>query len=179
MRRRLGTSLYAGPLFTVLGLVAWATGQPFVFPSLGPSAFDRRSERERAVRVVGNHLIGGVTGLAAWTAIADGAALTATPPAFSPEGFRLTASAVASPVATSWAMIATDWVHPPACATTLIVSLGLLSTPPEVAIIVANVTALVAFHAAVVLLFERLVGDMLPLYGRDEADKAREGSGSS
>ena len=176
MRRRLGASLYAGLLFTVLGLVAWATGQPFVFPSLGPSAFvlafDRRSERERAVPVVGSHLIGGVAGLAAWTAIADGAALTATPPAFSPEGFGLTASAIVSLVATSWAMIATDLIHPPACATTLIVSLGLLSTPPEVAIIVASVTVLVAFHAGVILLFKRLVGDAHPLYGRDEGGDA-------
>lgn len=176
MRRRLGASLYASLLFTVLGLVAWATGQPFVFPSLGPSAFvlafDRRSERERAVRVVGSHLIGGVAGLAAWTAIADGAALTATPPAFSPEGFGLTASAIVSLVATSWAMIATDLIHPPACATTLIVSLGLLSTPPEVAIIVASVTVLVAFHAGVILLFKRLVGDAHPLYGRDEGGDA-------
>ena len=176
MRRRLGASLYAGLLFTVLGLVAWATGQPFVFPSLGPSAFvlafDRRSERERAVRVVGSHLIGGVAGLAAWTAIADGAALTATPPAFSPEGFGLTASAIVSLVATSWAMIATDLIHPPACATTLIVSLGLLSTPPEVRIIVASVTVLVAFHAGVILLFKRLVGDAHPLYGRDEGGDA-------
>ncbi|TKX71138.1 HPP family protein [Halorubrum sp. SP9] len=176
MRRRLGTSLYAGLLFTVLGLVAWATGQPFVFPSLGPSAFvlafDRRSERERAVRVVGSHLIGGLAGLAAWAGIADGAALTATPPAFSPEGFRLTASAVVSLVTTSWAMIATETVHPPACATTLIVSLGLLSTPAEVAIIVASVTVLVAFHGAVVLLFERLAGDAHPLYGRDDAGDA-------
>ncbi|ELZ34258.1 hypothetical protein [Halorubrum tebenquichense] len=147
MRRRLGTSLYAGLLFTVLGLVAWATGQPFVFPSLGPSAFvlafDRRSERERAVRVVGSHLIGGLTGLAAWTAVADGAALTATPPAFSAEGFRLTVSAV--------------------------VSLGLLSTTPEVAIIVAGVTVLVAFHAGVIPLFKRFVGDAHPLYGRGDA----------
>jgi len=181
MRRRVGTSLYAGLLFTVLGLVAWATGRPFVFPSLGPSAFvlafDRRSERERAVRVVASHLIGGVAGLAAWTVIADGAALTATPPAFSPEGFRLTASAVASLVATSWAMIATDWVHPPACATTLIVSLGLLSTPVEVAIIVASVTVLVAFHAAVILAFKRLVGDAHPLYGRDDANEADDADG--
>jgi hypothetical protein len=172
MRRRLGTSLYAGLLFAVLGAVAWATGQPFVFPSLGPSAFvlafDRRSERERAVRVVGGHLLGGLAGLAAWTAIADGAALIATPPAFSPEGFRLTASAVASLVATSWAMIATGWIHPPACATTLIVSLGLLSTPTEVAIVVASVTVLVAFHAGIILLFKRLVGDAHPLYGLDE-----------
>ncbi|RLM50687.1 HPP family protein [Halorubrum sp. Atlit-28R] len=168
--------MYAGLLFTVPGLVARATGRPFVFPSLGPSAFvlafDRRSVRERAVRVVGGHLIGGVAGPAARTAIADGAALTATPPALSPEGVRLTASAVASLVATGWAMIATGTVHPPACATTLIVSLGLLSTPTEVAITVASVTVLVAFHAVVILAFKRLVGDTHPLYGRDEATDA-------
>ncbi|GAA0530090.1 HPP family protein [Halorubrum ejinorense] len=173
MRRRLGTSLYAGLLFTVLGTVAWATGRPFVFPSLGPSAFvlafDRRSERERAVRVVGSHLIGGLAGIVAWTVVADGAALTATLTAFSPAGLRLTASAVVSLVATSWAMIATGTVHPPACATTLIVSLGLLSTPAEVAIIVASVTVLVAFHAGIILAFKRLAGDTHPLYGRDDA----------
>jgi hypothetical protein len=49
MRRRDGTSLSAGLLFAVLGAVAWVTGQPFIFPSLGPSAFvlafERRSER--------------------------------------------------------------------------------------------------------------------------------------
>jgi len=101
MRRRLGTSLYAGLLFTVLGAIAWATGQPpFVFPSLGPSAFllafDRRSERGRAARIVGSHLIGGVAGLTAWWLIAPGASLTATAPAFSPAGFRLAASATVS-----------------------------------------------------------------------------------
>jgi len=168
MRRRVGTSLYAGLLFTVLGAIAWATGQPFVFPSLGPSAFllafDRRSGRGRAARIVGSHLIGGVAGLAAWWLIAPGASLTATPPAFSPEGFRLAASATVSLVATSWAMIATDAVHAPACATTLIVSLGLLSTPTEVAIIVGSVTVLVGVHAGVIRVFEGIVGDAHPLY---------------
>jgi hypothetical protein len=172
MRRRLGTSLYAGLLFTVLGAIAWATGQPFVFPSLGPSAFllafDRRSERERAARIVGSHLIGGAAGLTAWWLIAAGGSLTATPPAFSPAGFRLAASATVSLVATSWAMIATDAVHAPACATTLIVSLGLLSTPTEVAIIVASVSVLVGFHAGVILVFKRIVGDAHPLYRSEE-----------
>ena len=120
-------------------------------------------------RVVGGHLIGGLAGFAAWTVVADGAALTASPPAFSPEGFRLTASAVVPLVATSWAMIATATVRPPACATTLIVSLGLLSTSTEVAIIVASVIVLVAFHAAVILVLKRLVGNARPLYGRDGA----------
>ena len=172
MRRRVGTSLYAGLLFTVLAAVSWATGQPFVFPSLGPSAFalafDRRAERNRAARIVGSHLIGGVAGFAAWRLLADGAVLTATPPAFSAEGLWLAASAVLSLVATSWAMIATDAVHPPACATTLIVSLGLLTTPTEVAIIVVSVLVLVAFHALVIRTFRGLVGDTHPLYRDDE-----------
>ncbi|PHQ37550.1 HPP family protein [Halorubrum persicum] len=168
MRRRVGTSLYAGLLFTVLGAIAWGTGQPFVFPSLGPSAFliafDRRSERDRAARIVGSHLIGGVAGFAAWWLIASGASLTATPPAFSPGGFRLAASATVSLVATSWAMIATDAVHAPACATTLIVSLGLLPAPIEVATIVASVTVLVSVHAGVIAVFRRVAGEAHPLY---------------
>lgn len=161
MRRRVGTSLYAGLLFTVLGAIAWATGQPFIFPSLGPSAFilafDRRSERTTTYRIVGSHLVGGVAGLIAWSFLASGISITATPPAFSPEGLRLTASATLSIVLTSWAMIAARMVHAPACATTLIVSLGLLSTPLQVTIIVVSVVILVEFHAAVLHLIKRVL----------------------
>jgi hypothetical protein len=171
MRRRIGTSLYAGLLFTVLGATAWLTGQPFVFPSLGPSAFvlafERRVRRREMLRVVGSHLIGAVAGLLAWTVVAAGVSITAAPAAASAEGFRLAAGATLSIVLTSWAMIATDAIHPPACATTLIVSLGLLSTPLQVAIIVASVVVLVEFHAGVLFAYERVVGDAHPLY-RDE-----------
>jgi len=163
MRRRVVTSLYAGLLFLMLGVIAWASGQPFIFPSLGPSAFilafERRGTRTRTYRVVGSHLIGGVAGLAAWWLLASGISITATPPAFSAEGFRLAASATLSIVATSWAMIATDTTHAPACATTLIVSLGLLSTPLQVAIIVTSVVILVEFHTAVLALVDRLAAD--------------------
>ncbi|WP_336343781.1 HPP family protein [Halalkalicoccus ordinarius] len=161
VRRRVGTSLYAGFLFTVLGLVSWASGQPFVFPSLGPSAFilafDRRGERTRIYRIVGGHLIGGVVGLAAYLLLANGVTITTTPGAFSPDGLRLAASGVISIVLTSWGMIATDTNHAPACATTLIVSLGLLSTPVQVAIIVVSVVVLVEVHQLVLVLFDRLV----------------------
>jgi len=82
-RRRPGTSLYAGVLFTVLGAIAWFSGQPFVFPSLGPSAFllafDRRRSRERLYRVVASHAIGGVAGLLAYTLLGAGVTLTTTP----------------------------------------------------------------------------------------------------
>ncbi|MUW15793.1 HPP family protein [Halorubrum sp. CBA1125] len=168
MRRRVGTSLYAGLLFTVLGGIAWISGQPFIFPSLGPSAFilsfERRSERTRTYRIVGSHLIGGVAGLLAWTLLAAGVSITATPPPLSIEGFRLAASATISIVLTSWMMIATETVHAPACATTLIVSLGLLSTPLQVGIIVISVVILVEFHASVLFAFERLVGESHPVY---------------
>lgn len=168
MRRRVGTSLYAGLLFTVLGALAWVSGQPFIFPSLGPSAFilafERRSERTRAYRIVGSHLIGGVAGLVAYTLLGAGGTITATPAALSFDGLTLAASATLSIVLTSWAMIATDTVHAPACATTLIVSLGLLSTPLQVGIIVVSVVVLVEFHAGVLALFERLVGDAHPAF---------------
>jgi len=174
MRRRVGTSLYAGLLFTVLGVLAWGSGQPFILPSLGPTAFvlafDRRSNRTRSCRVIGSHLIGGVAGPAAWVAVAAGVSITATPPSFSAEGFRLAASATVSIVATSRAMIATDTVHPPPCATTFIVSLGLLSTALRVGIIVGSVTILVAFHSCALLVFRRLVGDAHPFYRDREMD---------
>jgi len=172
MRHQVGTSLYAGLLFTVLGTIAWASGQPVIFPSLGPSAFilafERRSERAQTYQIVVSHLIGGVAGLLAWSLLASGISITATPPALSAEGLRLATSATVSIILTSWSMIATDTVHPPACATTLIVSLGLLSTPVQVGIIVVSVVVLVECHAAALLVFKRLVDDAHPRYPSDD-----------
>ncbi|WP_280535499.1 HPP family protein [Halopenitus sp. POP-27] len=150
VRRRVYTSLYASFLFTVLGSVAWATGQPFIFPSLGPTAFvlafDRHGGRDRARRVIGSHLIGAVAGLGAYLLVAAGVTLVESPAPASLDGLRLAASGTISIAATSWAMIATDTNHAPACATTLIVSLGLLSTPRAAATIVLAVVVLVATH---------------------------------
>lgn len=163
MQRRVVTSLYAGVLFTMLGLLAWGSGQPFIFPSLGPTAFvlayERLGDRTSSYRIVGGHLIGGLAGLIAWTALGAGVPITATPPPFSVEGFRLTASATVSIVLTTWGMMATDAIHPPACATTLIVSLGLLSTPLRVAIIVGSVSLLVIFHRGVIAMVEKLLDE--------------------
>jgi hypothetical protein len=151
--------LYAGLLFTVLGVIAWGSGQPFIFPSLGPTAFVLAFERQcdRTHRVIGSHAIGSIAGLLAWVLIAPDVSITASLPPFSIAGFRLTASATVSIMLTSWAMIGTNTVHPPACATTLIVSLGLLSTPRHVAIILGSVSILVAFHTGIVTLFRYLV----------------------
>lgn len=168
MRRQIGTSLYAGVLFAVLGMIAWISGQPFIFPSLGPSAFilafARRGERTRTYRVVGSHLIGGIAGLFAYFLFANGVTLIATSGPLSFAGLRLAASGFLSIVLTSWGMIATDTNHAPACATTLIVSLGLLPTPLQVTIIVVSVIVLVEVHLTVLRLFERIVGEDHPAY---------------
>lgn len=60
-------------------------------------------------------------------------------------------------------MMATDTSHAPACATTLIVSLGLLSTPLQVSIIVVSVVVLVAVHAVGSYALRRVVGESRPL----------------
>ncbi|MFC7202338.1 HPP family protein [Haloferax namakaokahaiae] len=147
-RRAIETGVAAGGLFAVLGLIAWVTGQPFVFPSLGPSAFalafETRREKVRPRRVVGSHLIGALAGFAAYSVLASGVSLTAVPPALSIAGLQLILSGVVSVVVTGWGMLVTDTVHPPACATTLIVSLGLLSSAFDVGVIVVSVVGLVA-----------------------------------
>jgi hypothetical protein len=109
---------------------------------------------------VASHAIGGIAGLAAYTLRGAGVTLTATPPPGSAAGLHLVASGVCSVVLTSWGMIAADTDHAPACATTLIVSLGLLSTPFQVATIVASVVA----HSVVVAGFRRLVEGSHPRY---------------
>lgn len=167
-RRRVGTSLYAGLLFTVLGMIAWISGEPFIFPSLGPSAFilafERHGERTQLYRIVGSHLIGVVAGLFAYSVLAAGISITTTPPPGSIEGLQLALSGVLSIILTAWGMIATDAVHAPACATTLIVSLGLLSTVIQVGTIIVSVSVLVVFHQIILLLFKQLVGSSHLIY---------------
>lgn len=67
--RALAVGLYAGLLLVLLATVAWATGRPFVFPSLGPSAYALATDGEgrlSARRVIGGHAVGVVAGLTAY-----------------------------------------------------------------------------------------------------------------
>ncbi|PGF16010.1 HPP family protein [Natrinema sp. CBA1119] len=146
------STLYVGVLLSVPGLLAWVTGQAFIFPSLGPSAFLLATVREGEVtaprRVIGGHCIGVVAGLIAYHAIAPdlGVSVTTSAPALATAQLRFVASGVIAVVLTSGGMLATETVHPPACATTLIVSLGYLSSIVDGALIVLAVVVLVAAH---------------------------------
>jgi hypothetical protein len=153
MDEPLRRALVAGGLVGPLAALAWVTGSPLVFPSLGPSAYllavrpDAPACRPR--RVVGGHLVGVLAGFAAYHLLAPGLSVTGAFAPLSAAGLRLGASAVVATGATTLGMGLADLGHAPACATTLILSLGLLSTPREAAGIGLAVVVLVAVHAGV------------------------------
>ncbi|ELY55545.1 HPP family protein [Natronolimnohabitans innermongolicus] len=159
MDDRTGTTLHTGLLISTTAVMAWLSGLPLLFPSLGPSAFVlalfQDSDATAPRRVIGGHAIGVVAGLFAYHLLGAGITMTAVADPGSLEGLRLAASGVLATTLTAGGMLATGTRHPPACATTLIVSLGLLSTIREGVLIVGTVVVLVAAHQ-LLLATERL-----------------------
>ena len=138
-------------LLVALAALAWGSGYPYLFPSLGPSAYalavSPSAATSRPRRVVGAHLFGVLGGLLAYHSLAAGLTVTQPSPALSIDALRLAASALLSLGLTSLAMLTTDLRHAPACATTLIVSLGLLTSLTEAGVILSAVLVLVATDA--------------------------------
>lgn len=145
----------------LLALLALFTGSPFVFPSLGPTAylffFSPLAEASSPRNTVLGHAIGLICGYAAF-------ALTA---AYAPpfaihsgvHGARVLAAAL-SLSATGAFMALLRVSHPPAGATTLIVSLGIISQPKELVIIEVAVILLTMQAFAI----NRLAGIPYPLW---------------
>lgn len=151
--QRLPAAVIVGVLILVCGGVAWASGYPVLFPSLGPSAHllaTRPASSESAPhRVVGGHAIGVVVGFCLHALIAPEFGLSALSTPFTAAGLRLGVAAVLSMVLTTAAMAATGVRHTPACATTLLVALGILSTPTDGVIIMVAVCLLVCVQQLV------------------------------
>ncbi|MFC4450785.1 HPP family protein [Halorussus aquaticus] len=152
MYEALRESATAGALLVVVGTLAVVTGRTFLFPSLGPSAFLLATRPSAPVsaprRVAGGHALGVLAGLVTYHALASGVAVTAPPPALTGASASLAVSGVVSVVVTTAGMVAADLRHAPACATTLIVSLGLLSSPADALLVVTSVVLLLATHRA-------------------------------
>lgn len=144
-----------GVLIFVCGAVAWLSGHPFLFPSLGPSAYllaTRPTAPESTPRrVIGGHAIGLVAGLCSYSLVAPELTLSALSTSLSVPGLRLGAAAVLAMVLTTAVMIATGLRHAPACATTLLVALGLLSTLADGVIIMLAVCLLVCVQRLLVM----------------------------
>lgn len=147
--RWLWSSVHTGLLMSVTGASAWISGLPFIFPSLGPSAFmlavRRRSGDLTAYRVIGGHSVAIVAGMASYHLLATGVDLAGVSP-LSDAGLRLAASGVLSVALTSALMLVSGARHAPACATTLIISLGILASPLDGLLILASVVALYSVH---------------------------------
>jgi CBS domain-containing membrane protein len=145
----------------VLALLALMSHNPFVFPSLGPTAyllfFSPLAQTSSPRNTIFGHAIGLICGYAAFVVTGAGALpFGVYPGIFWP---RILAAAL-SLSATGAFMVLLDVSHPPAGATTLIVSLGIISRPRELVIIEVAVFLLVAQA----LVINRLAGLPYPLW---------------
>ena len=130
-----------------IGLMAGAavvTAQPFIFPSLGPTAFLLFSTpllpAASPRNTLGGHLIGASAGYLALVLFG----LTDNAPALvEGVGASRVGAAALSLGLTSGAMVWTRLPHPPAGATTLIVSLGILREPEQLVVLMVAVALLV------------------------------------
>ena len=145
----------------VLALLALVSRNPFVFPSLGPTAyllfFSPLAKTSSPRNTIFGHAIGLICGYAAFVVTGAGAL-----PFGVHEGIfwpRILAAALSLSV-TGACMVLLDVSHPPAGATTLIVSLGIISKPRELLIIEVAVFLLVAQA----LVINRLAGLPYPMW---------------
>ncbi|HET7549831.1 MAG TPA: HPP family protein [Gemmatimonadaceae bacterium] len=156
----------------LMATVALLSGQPFIFPSLGPTAFlffytpmaPAASPRNAVI----GHLIGALAG---WVSLAAFGLLHAGPAVGGGVTVARVGAAALSLGLTSGLMVLLRAPHPPAGATTLIVSLGLLHTPLQLAVLMAAVVLLCAQAIAI----NRLAGLPYPVWrgGSGEGRKQR------
>ena len=145
----------------LLALLALVTGSPFVFPSLGPTAylffFSPLAEASSPRNTILGHSIGLICGYAAFAITAGfGPPFASWGGAHAP---RVLAAAL-SLAATGVLMALLRVSHPPAGATTLIVALGIISQPKELVVIEVAVVLL----TAQAFLINRIAGIPYPLW---------------
>jgi CBS domain-containing membrane protein len=152
----------------LLAMLAVVTDSPFVFPSLGPTAYllfvAPLAENSSPRNGILGHAIGLICGYAAFAM-----AGAATMPFGVHAGVywpRILAAAL-SLSATGAFMVLLRAGHPPAGATTLIVSLGIISKPKELVIIEVAVFLLVAQA----LVINRMAGLRYPTWRCHEISK--------
>jgi CBS-domain-containing membrane protein len=147
-----------------IGLMAMAavlTGAPFIFPSLGPTAFllfyTPTAPAASPRNTLGGHLIGALAGYLSLVVFG----LTDRGPALATGvDWANVGAAALSLGLTSGAMVWCKVPHPPAGATTLIVSLGILRQPWQLGVLMLAVALLVVQGFVI----NRLAGVPYPLW---------------
>ena len=150
----------------VLALLALVTRNPFVFPSLGPTAyllfFSPLAKASSPKNTICGHAIGLICGYGSFVITGAGRMPFGVHPGiFWP---RILAAALSLSV-TGALMVLFGVSHPPAGATTLIVSLGIISKPGELVVIEIAVFLLVAQALAI----NRLAGLPYPFWNAPAA----------
>ncbi len=144
-----------------MALLAYLTGEPFIFPSLGPTAFllfyTPLLPAACPRNTIGGHAIGAAAGYLGLVLFG----LTDAAPALASEvtAGRIGAAALSLGL-TSGAMVLARVPHPPAGATTLIVSLGILREPEQLLVLMVAVALLVVQG----FLINRLAGIPYPVW---------------
>jgi CBS-domain-containing membrane protein len=144
-----------------MAAAALVTGEPFVFPSLGPTAFllfyTPLAPAASPRNTIAGHAIGAAAGYLALVVFG----LTEAAPALatSVTAARVGAAAMSLGL-TAGVMVWARVPHPPAGATTLIVSLGILREPEQLAVLMVAVVLLVIQG----LVINRLAGIPYPLW---------------
>jgi CBS-domain-containing membrane protein len=156
-----------------LGLIAalaLATRTPFIFPSLGPTAFLQFTTPMAPAASPRNTFLGHTIGVAAGWLTLWLFGLTAAPPALTAGvDWARVGAAVVSLGVTSGAMVLIRAQHPPATATTLIISLGLMPHLWQVPVLLGAVLVLTAEAFAI----NRLAGLAYPTWAaRPDAPRA-------
>jgi CBS domain-containing membrane protein len=145
----------------LMSILALLTGSPFIFPSLGPTAFLFFYTPTAPSASPRNTLIGHAVGVLAgyFSLVVTG--LTTAGPALSigVTGPRVIAAALSLGL-TAGVMVLLKSPHPPAGATTLIVSLGILTQPWKLVLLMVAVVVL-TLQAIVI---NRLAGIPYPLW---------------
>lgn len=127
----------------LMSIVALVTRAPFIFPSLGPTAFllfyTPTSPAASPRNTIFGHLIGALAG---WLSLLAFGLVNAPPALSSGVQWPRVGAAALSLGITSCLMVLLRVPHPPAGATTLIISLGLMPHLWQIAVLMAAVILL-------------------------------------
>lgn len=159
----LGLFAFVNGLVSIalMSVVALLTRQPFIFPSLGPTAFLLFYTPTQPAASPRNtffgHLISAVAG---YLSLAIFGLLDVGPALVVGVTWARVGAAALSLALTSGVMVWLRVPHPPAGATTLIVSLGLLTTIPKLGVLMLGVVLLLVQGFTI----NRLAGVPYPLW---------------
>lgn len=156
----IDVSTYIAFHFAILGVLSWFTGLGFLLPSLGPSIFLFATlpddDMNYPQRIIGGQLIGAISAIIAFQLLVGHPIVGEPIPPQSLLGLRQVLSTFLAAILTTAGMFVTDWVHPPAYATTLIIALGFIN----------DLTAAIVFFVAVLIVAgtHELFGKRLPIW---------------